>query len=151
VAMAVGLRRLDDTPWARDARTALLKVLAAMPADAASRARNLADGVRLLVQPLSAPDQEIADAVVRAVEDATPIRIDYLDVGGRQTVREVEPHHVVLGPNGSYLTGWCRLRNDERVFRIDRIDSVQALAGAFEQPVREVGVEDYETRTPAWE
>src|SRR3954469_12264593 len=55
VAMAVGLRRLDDTPWARDARTALLKVLAAMPPDSASRARTLADGVRLLVQPLSAP------------------------------------------------------------------------------------------------
>jgi predicted DNA-binding transcriptional regulator YafY len=65
VAMAVGLRRLDDTPWARDARTALLKVVAAMPEGAATRARTLADGVRLLVQPLSAPDQQVADAVVR--------------------------------------------------------------------------------------
>ncbi len=151
VALAVGLRRLDDTPWARDARTALLKVVAAMPAGAAIRARALADGVRLLVQPHDAPDQEIADAVVRAVEHATPVRIDYLDVGGSPTVREVEPHHVVLGPNGSYVTGWCRLRRDERVFRIDRIGSVEPLPGAFEQPVREVGVEDYQTRTLAWE
>ncbi len=151
VAMAVGLRRLDDTPWSRDARTALLKVLAAMPAGAASRARILAEGVRLLVQPLSAPDQAIADAVVHAVEDAKPILIDYLDVGGQTTVREVEPHHVVLGPNGSYVTGWCRLRQDERVFRMDRIHSVQPLPGTFQQPVREVGIEDYETRTPAWE
>ncbi len=151
VAMAVGLRRLDDTPWARDARTALLKVVAAMPERAAARARTLADGVRLLVQPLSAPDQAIADAVVRAVEHATPILIDYLDVGGQSTVREVEPHHVVLGPNGSYVTGWCRLRQDERVFRMDRIHSVQPLPGEFRQPVRELGVEDYETRTPGWE
>src|SRR6266576_3162137 len=29
VATAIGLRRLDDTPWARDARTALLKIVAA--------------------------------------------------------------------------------------------------------------------------
>ena len=151
VALAVGLRRLDDTPWARDARSALLKVVAAMPAGAASRARTLADGVRLLVQPLSAPDQAVADAVVRAVEDATPILIDYLDVGNHPTVREVEPHHVVLGPNGSYVTGWCRLRQGERVFRIDRIHSVQSLPGRFEQPVREFDVEDYETRTPSWE
>jgi predicted DNA-binding transcriptional regulator YafY len=107
--------------------------------------------VRLLVQPLSAPDQGIADAVVRAVEDATPILINYLDVGATPTVREIEPHHVVLGPNGSYVTGWCRLRQDERVFRIDRISSVEPLPGAFQQPVGEVGVEDYETRTPAWE
>jgi len=135
VALAVGLRRLDDSPWARDARSALLKVIAAMPSDSATRARTLADGVRLLVQPLGAPDQSIADAVVSAVEDARPILIDYLDVGSRPTVREIEPHHVVLGPNGSYVTGWCRLRQDERVFRIDRISSVQPLAGEFEQPV----------------
>jgi predicted DNA-binding transcriptional regulator YafY len=151
VAMAVGLRRLDDTPWARDARTALLKVLTAMPDHAAARARTMADGVRLLVQPLDAPDQGIADAVVQAVEEATPILIDYLDVGGRPTVREVEPHHVVLGPNGSYVTGWCRMRQDERVFRIDRITTVQPLPGPFEQPVREYGVEDFEMRTPSWE
>jgi predicted DNA-binding transcriptional regulator YafY len=43
------------------------------------------------------------------------------------------------------------LRQDERVFRIDRISSVEPLPGAFQQPVGEVGVEDYETRTPAWE
>jgi predicted DNA-binding transcriptional regulator YafY len=151
VALAVGLRRPDDTPWARDARTALLKVLAAMPEGAAARARTLADGVRLLVQPLNAPDQAIADAVVCAVEDARPILIDYLDVGGQSTVREVEPHHLVLGPNGCYVTGWCRLREDERVFRIDRIHSVEQLPGGFLQPVREFGVEDYDTRTPVWE
>src|ERR671910_399281 len=44
VATAIGLRRLDDTPWARDARTALLKIVAAMPDTAADRARKLADG-----------------------------------------------------------------------------------------------------------
>ena len=118
--MAVGLRRLDDTPWARDARTALLKVVAGMPEGAAARARTLADGVRLLVQPLSAPDQAIADAVVRAVEDATPIRIDYLDVGGRPTVREVEPHHVVLGRTARTSPAGAGCVEDERVFRIDR-------------------------------
>lgn len=150
-AMAIALRRLDDTPWARDARTALLKVVAAMPGEAAARARTLADGVRLLVQPLSAPDQAIADVVMQAVEDAAPILLDYLDVGGQPTVREVEPHHVVLGPNGSYVTGWCRLRQDERVFRMDRIRAVQRLPGVFEQPVREFGVDDYETRIPTWE
>src|SRR4029453_15393810 len=56
VAMAVGLRRLDETPWARDARTALLKIVAAMPDAAADRARKLANGVRLLTQPVSRPD-----------------------------------------------------------------------------------------------
>ena len=34
---------------------------------------------------------------------------------------------------------------------MDRIHSVQLLPGEFQQPVREVGVDDYETRTPGWE
>jgi predicted DNA-binding transcriptional regulator YafY len=135
-AVAVGLRRLDDTPWARDARTALLKIVSAMPDGAASRARALADGVRLMTRPLSPPDQAVADAVLRAVEAATPIRIDYIDVGGL--------------PSGSYVSGWCRLRGDERVFRIDRIRSVETVADEFTQPVTEFGVDDYETRTAAW-
>ena len=108
--------------------------------------------MRLLVQPLSAPDQAIADAVVRAVEEATPILIDYLDVGGQPTVREVEPHHVVLGPNGSYVTGWCRLRQDERGLpHRPHPRGASRCRATFRQPVRELGVEDYETRTPAWE
>jgi predicted DNA-binding transcriptional regulator YafY len=151
VATAIGLRRLDDTPWARDARAALLKIVAAMPDAAAERARKLADGVRLLTQPVSPPDQAIADDVVRAVENQTPIRIDYLDVGGRETVREIEPHQVVLGPNGSYVAGWCRLREDERWFRLDRIHAVEPRPGSFLQPVRDHGVEDYEARALAFE
>jgi predicted DNA-binding transcriptional regulator YafY len=151
VATAIGLRRLDDTPWARDARTALLKIVAAMPDAAADRARKLADGVRLLTQPVSRPDQAIADAVVQAIEDHAPIRIHYLDVGGRETVREIEPHQVVLGPNGSYVAGWCRLREDERWFRLDRIRSVEPRPGPFLQPVRDHGVEDYEARALTFE
>jgi predicted DNA-binding transcriptional regulator YafY len=151
VATAIGLRRLDDTPWARDARTALLKIIAAMPDAAADRARKLADGVRLLTQPVGRPDQAIADAVVQAVENRTPIRIDYLDVGGRETVREIEPHQVALGPNGSYVAGWCRLREDERWFRLDRIHTVEPRPGPFLQPVRDHGVEDYEARVIAFE
>jgi predicted DNA-binding transcriptional regulator YafY len=151
VATAIGLRRLDDTPWARDARAALLKIVAAMPDAAAARARKLADGVRLLTQPVSRPDQAIADAVVQAVENQTPIRIDYLDIGGCETVREIEPHQVVLGPNGSYVAGWCRLREDERWFRLDRIHNVEPRSGPFLQPVRDHGVEDYEARALTFE
>jgi predicted DNA-binding transcriptional regulator YafY len=128
-----------------------LKIVAAMPDGAAERARKLAEGVRLLNQPISRPDQAIADAVVQAVEDRTPIRIDYLDVGGRATVREIEPHQVVLGPNGAYVAGWCRLREDERWFRLDRIYAVEPRPGLFQQPVRDHGVEDYEARAPTFE
>ena len=77
--------------------------------------------VRLLVQPAPDPDAEIAETIWRAVRDNHVLRIRYIDVGGIETEREVEPQHVVVGPNGSYLTAWCHLRDDDRVFRMDRI------------------------------
>jgi predicted DNA-binding transcriptional regulator YafY len=60
---------------------------------------------------------------------------------------------VVLGPNGSYLTGWCRLREDDRVFRMDRIRSAQPMPGTagLARPAREPDVPDLVTRVPVWD
>jgi predicted DNA-binding transcriptional regulator YafY len=51
-------------------------------------------------------------------------RLDYVDGHGRASDRMVEAHGVHITPTGSYLVGWCRLRGDGRVFRLDRIRSV---------------------------
>ena len=120
-AIAVALSRSDHVLFSRDARSALQKIVAAMPQRALEEARTAAAKVRLLVQPGPDPDAEIAEQIWRAVHDNHVLRIAYIDVGGVQTEREVEPQHVVVGPNGSYLTAWCHLRQEDRVFRMDRI------------------------------
>ena len=139
-------------PWADDARSALRKVVAAMPAVAADRAREVADGVRLLVQPTPEPDPEVSREVWRAVHEGRRLLLEYVDVGNELTVREVEPHHVVLGPHGQYLTAWCALRDEERVFRMDRIRAAQPAPGLRpRRPAPEPDVRDLVTRAPAWE
>ncbi|MGH8828188.1 MAG: helix-turn-helix transcriptional regulator [Jiangellaceae bacterium] len=120
-AMAVALSNSEHMLFARDARSALQKIAAAMPEDALEEARSTAEKVRLLVQPAPAPDAEIAEIIWRAVRDNSSLRVRYIDVGGLATEREVEPQQVVVGPNGSYFTAWCHLREDDRVFRMDRI------------------------------
>jgi predicted DNA-binding transcriptional regulator YafY len=120
-AVAVALSGSQHVLFSRDARSALQKIVAAMPERALSEAQATAGKVRLLVQPAPDPDAEIAETIWRAVRDNQVLRIRYIDVGGVETEREVEPQHVVVGPNGSYLTAWCHLRGDERVFRMDRI------------------------------
>src|SRR4051794_1062651 len=103
-AVAVALTRSEHFLFARDARSALQKIVAAMPDRALEEAQATADKVRLLVQPVPEPDAEVAETVWRAVRDGGVLRIGYIDVGGLETEREVEPQHVVVGPNGSYLT-----------------------------------------------
>jgi predicted DNA-binding transcriptional regulator YafY len=120
-AVAVALSRTEHVLFRRDARSALQKIMAAMPERALEEARTTAEKVRLLVQPVPDPDAEVAETIWRAVRDNHVLCIRYVDVGGVDTEREIEPQHVVVGPNGSYLTAWCRLRNDDRVFRMDRI------------------------------
>lgn len=120
-AVAVALRRSEHVLFTRDARSALRKIVAAMPGRALDEARATAGKVRLLVAPVPDLDPEIAETIWRAVRDNWVLRISYIDVGGLVTEREVEPQHVVVGPNGSYLTAWCHLRGDDRVFRMDRI------------------------------
>src|SRR5262245_50098912 len=150
-AVAVALSRTEHVLFARDVRSALQKIVAAMPDRAVAEARPTAEKVRLLVQPSPQPDAEIAETIWRAVRDDESLRIRYIDVGGLETEREVEPQHVVVGPNGSYLTAWCHLRRDDRVFRLDRLTRAERSPHAPRRvrAAREPVVDGYETRLPA--
>jgi predicted DNA-binding transcriptional regulator YafY len=150
-AVAVALSRSEHVLFKRDARSALQKIVAAMPERAAEEARNAADKVRLLVQPVPDPAADVAETIWRAVRDNHVLRIRYTDVGGVETTREIEPQHVVVGPNGSYLTAWCHLREDDRVFRMDRITRAERTP-SLPRPRRvapEPIVDGHVTKVPA--
>ncbi|GAB3400446.1 helix-turn-helix transcriptional regulator [Flindersiella endophytica] len=150
-AVAVALSRNEHVLFKRDARSALQKIVAAMPERALAEARTAAGKVRLLVQPVPDPDAEIAETVWRAVRDNQVLRIRYTDAGGIDTTREVEPQHVVVGPNGSYLSAWCHLRTEDRVFRMDRITRAEPTPSP-PRPRRDIPdliVDGYETKLPA--
>lgn len=150
-AVAVALSRSEHVLFARDARSALQKIVAAMPERTLEEARATADKVRLLVQPTPDPDAEIVETIWRAVRDNQVLRLRYTDVGGVATEREVEPQHVVVGPHGSYLAAWCHLREDDRVFRMDRITEAEPTPAPPrpQRIVAETIVDGHETRLPA--
>jgi predicted DNA-binding transcriptional regulator YafY len=50
---------------------------------------------------------------------------------GADTEREVEPLGVVFYGGAWYLVGWCRLRQDYRHFRIDRIRRLEVRGETF--------------------
>ncbi|MEW9553190.1 helix-turn-helix transcriptional regulator [Nonomuraea sp. NPDC050783] len=136
VAIAVALSRAGDQPFARHARSALRKVVAAMPGPEGEAARELARRVRLVREPgegggeVRPPGSE---RVSRAIEEALlrrrVLRLEYADAKGALTARDVEPGLFLGGRGGFwYLVGWCRLRDDVRVFRLDRIEAAGLTA-----------------------
>jgi predicted DNA-binding transcriptional regulator YafY len=150
-AVAVALSRSPHVLFARGARSALQKIVAGMPERALEEARATAEKVRLLVQPAPDLDTGIAETIWRAVRDNGVLRFGFLDVGGVETERQVEPQHVVVGPSGSYLTAFCHLRGDDRVFRMDRIIRAERIP-ALPRPHRvppEPAVDGHQTRLPA--
>ncbi|WP_408896521.1 helix-turn-helix transcriptional regulator [Nocardioides sp. R1-1] len=137
-AVAVALSSSNHVLFARDARSALQKIVAAMPAPALTEARAAAAKVRLVVPVGATPDADVAETIWRAVREGHVLRIGYVDVDRVESEREIEPQHVVMGPRGSYLTAWCRLREDDRVFRMDRITRAERTPALPRGPRRPI-------------
>jgi predicted DNA-binding transcriptional regulator YafY len=141
-AVAIALGRVGSMPFASAGRSALQKIVHAMSTPAAAGARSLAERVafvRSMVDDLSSLDATLEQAVLtREV-----VLIDYEDRSGEATRREVEPVGFLASSNSWYLVGWCRLREDGRSFRTDRIRSVE-LTGetAVERPFETIASED---------
>jgi predicted DNA-binding transcriptional regulator YafY len=126
VAMAVALRRLEGTPFRATAGSALRKLVAAMQADDADAARDLAGRIHLLGD--AATTRSVPGMVADALSTRRVLRIGYGDREGAATMREIEPLGYVGKTTHWYLVAWCRLRDALRVFRTDRITSVSVTA-----------------------
>ncbi|MBM3685010.1 MAG: WYL domain-containing protein [Actinobacteria bacterium] len=71
-----------------------------------------------------------------AVADRRPVQLDYHTFGRDvRGVRVVEPHRLSARDGAWYLEGFCRSAGAPRVFRIDRIDSVEVLDEVLETPI----------------
>ena len=86
-------------------------------------------------------------SVLSALQEASAgrrrVRIDYYAHGrDEHTTREVDPFRVYADHGQWYVVGFDHLREEERLFRIDRVMSVETLEDRFEPPddVRSLGL-----------
>jgi predicted DNA-binding transcriptional regulator YafY len=134
VAVGIALGQAGAAPFARSARTALLKIVAAMSAADDAEARRLAERIQFLV-PEERDDRASVPAVVEeSVAVRQVVRLAYVDRNGAETERDVEPVAFVSGARDWYLIGWCRLREGPRLFRMDRIRRASLLEEAAPVP-----------------
>lgn len=67
------------------------------------------------------PPIELPSPLAEAVHNRTPIGIRYLDDNDNTTERVIEPYYLSSHRDYDYLVAFCRLRNAQRTFRLDRI------------------------------
>lgn len=92
---------------------------------ARQRLNDAIDGYSPFPAPLPGVDRAAIQAVLeQALQQPCPIRIVYHTAGrGERTERVVEPLRLDERGGAHYLIAYCRLRHEERVFRLDRIET----------------------------
>ena len=62
----------------------------------------------------------------KAAWEERTIRFDYEDVNGAATQRSVDPLAIVFMQASHCLMAWCHLRQDYRIFRLDRMKNLDS-------------------------
>lgn len=140
VALTAGARMVSawgGAAMARGAQSALDKIAAVVPEDIRARAG------RVHVHAWSGlpPDHAIRatiDALESAVDRPKRVRIAYTDEAGNGTRRTVRPLGLWFWGKVWTLVAWCELREDFRMFRLDRIARIEVLDPFRHEPGRDL-------------
>ena len=126
-AIVIALAALGPGPFADTARSARQKIVAVMSPGSVDELVSLTARMRVApTQPPAPLEATLLSTVRDAVERREVLDLDYEDRRGGHTRRAVEAHGLYVGDGRWALVGWCRLRNDGRVFRLDRIRDARA-------------------------
>ena len=87
--------------------------------------------------------RDAVEQISQATVDRQIIEIDYYTMSRKKkTRRKVAPYKIWFFDGAFYLVGNCGLREDIRIFALDRIKSLQVTDEAFEMPT-DFKVEDF--------
>lgn len=130
-------------------------------APGADPAGSLARGLAKLARSLGITDEEsievqlagevmpeILEVLRVSARERRRVAIEYYSHGrDEQTTREVDPYRVYADQGRWYVSAWCHRADGERIFRVDRIQSAEALDTVFEARTLEGPSEPSEAQT----
>ncbi len=131
-ALVLGLREVEeigDKVLSGAARQALTKLKSRLPKEQSKRLQYaVLTAKRLRKRPVI--DVDVA-AIRKAFWDEVEIRFCYRDSTGHSTTRHVYPLLVTYLENSTCLLSHCLLREDTRIFRLDRMADLDVTADSF--------------------
>jgi len=130
---ARGLGLADAAPAIASAQAKLARV---MPARLKRQVGAIGDTVRLESrQAISAPaSNDALVALTLAAQQRSRVHLRYRSGQGIDSEREFDPYGLACRGGAWYAVGMCRLRNDLRSFRLDRVASVALRDEHFDKP-----------------
>ncbi|MEZ5871030.1 MAG: YafY family protein [Nitratireductor sp.] len=131
-ALVIGARIIRAWGGARmalAAEDALSKIEAVLPADERARASEVR--IYAFDNRMQDVERKHLDTINAAIAASTLLELDYRDAGDARTIRQVEPLSLFYWGKVWTLVGWCRMRKDFRMFRLDRIEALGESGETF--------------------
>ena len=130
-ALIVALRALRDASD-DSVRPIVDRTLAKLEAAAGDGAA-LAAQVDVRVSSHEVEVNRLRSTLSDAVDRGRQVRLGYyVPARDEATERTVDPLRVVTAEGNTYLEAWCHLAEDQRLFRLDRVSSVEVLDSAVD-------------------
>lgn len=76
-------------------------------------------------------EKEKFNTIKTAIFDNKVISFDYFNSNGQKSLRNIEPAKIVFKGQGWYVYGFCRFKNEFRIFKITRIKNLNILEETF--------------------
>lgn len=113
------------------------KIQSALSRDALALIEKMRErlGVRATGARLQGPAADHLPAIHTALAEHCTLRTRYYSASrDREDVRDIDPYHLTLHDGGLYLVAHCHLRDDLRIFAVERMRSVELSRRRFEVP-----------------
>lgn len=137
LALTLGLwftRRLGLAGVVKSTETAIAKMERVMPASLREYIHML-EATLVMDAPMSrSVSSEVIMNLSRAIYEHKQIWIRYSTRERRASERAVDPYGLIHRFGSWYMAGYCHLREDLRLFRIDRIENLSLLDEPFTAP-----------------
>lgn len=119
-AILAGLKSLDSVSGTKRYRQLMSKLSAENP-------DTINMGNQIIIDLSSWDKAAVSDKIElikNAIDGRLKIRFTYFSPTG-ETIREIEPYHLIFQWSSWYVWGYCVLRNDYRMFKLTRLTDLE--------------------------
>lgn len=129
----MGLSSLSNMMRGDELVNALAKVKSFIPAEQAKDIELKANQIYVDLTPWMGNKnvQPYLETIKTALQEHKLLSFEYIDRYGNKTARTAEPYQLVLKSSFWYWQGFCRTRNDFRLFKLSRMSNLQILDEVF--------------------
>ncbi len=131
------MKTLKNTVFHDSLETLFAKIKATLPREYINYLNDFAESVAVAPQPYKHHGKvnEIVEAITRAAVEKKYINIDYYTMSRKKkSRRKVAPYKIWFFDSTFYLVGNCGLREDIRIFALDRIQALEITDETYDMP-----------------